>query len=131
MKKILLVALILLTVILSACGNKKTAEQPAPDIVSKDRGVDKMIYASPEHSCSCIVELEDVDGFMELKNTLDREDLMAVYGLMVENDKILIVRENTKVACYYAEKRHGHIPVIFLEGEYKGRRAYVPEKRLQ
>lgn len=129
--KLLTVALLLMAVILVGCGNKKSAEQPAPDVAPKNARVDKMIYATPEHSCSCIVEADDVEGLAELHGTVSKEKLAAVYGLMVEHGKILIVRENTKVACYYADKRQGYVPVIFFEGEYKGRRAYVPETRLQ
>jgi len=130
MKKILKVTLLIfLMLIISGCGKSKTAETLVP--VSKDKGVEKVINASIEHSCSCVTKKEDLDGLLDLRNTISKKELAVVYELMVEHGKILVIKENTKVSCYYAEEYRGYVPVVFFEGEYKGRRAYVPEKRLE
>lgn len=129
MKKFLTIALILASMLIVTGCKKDSAETLVP--VSKDKGVEKVINASIEHSCSCVTEKEDLDGLLDLRNTISKKELAVVYGLMVEHGKILVIKENTKVSCYYAEEYRGYVPVVFFEGEYKGRRAYVPEKRLE
>ena len=126
----LLIAMIL-TVIIPELRNL-IEEEIKMENIAPNVAEDKIIYASAEHSCSCIVEQEDVDGLIELVNTITKKEmLLAVYGLMAEHGKILVIKENTKAHCYYAEEHRGYVPVIFLDGKYKGRRVYVPMSRLE
>lgn len=98
--------------------------------VKISEATEKMIYASPKRSCSCIVEKEDVEGFIELIETDRKEELAIIYKLMLSHNKILLIERNTRVKAYETEEYRGFIPVVFMEGEYKGRRAYVMKKRL-
>lgn len=100
-----------------------------PQIVSasKSEGVERIIRASPQRSCTCVVNVEDIDTVMDAVKMKDE----LLYGLFVNLGTVIIVREDTRVSCYFSESYRGFVPVVFFEGEYKGRRVYVPEKRLQ
>lgn len=97
---------------------------------TKSYGTEKMIYASEQRSCSCAVNTEYIDTMAELVEMKETTKAAILYNVLTKEGKMLIVRSNTKVACYYSEAYRGFIPVIFMEGEYKGRRAYVPSNRL-
>ena len=122
MKKFLSIALIIAAMILAACG-RKISEQTS----SQSYREDKIIYASPERSCTCVVNMEDIDTVIEVAETRNA----MLYNVLVKTGKIILVRSDTKVACYYSEAYQGFVPVVFYEGEFKGRRAYVMSKRLE
>lgn len=90
-------------------------------------GVDRIIYANPDRSCTCVVNVEDIDKAVVVAN--ERNELL--YELLVEAGTLIVISEDTMVRCYYGEEYKEFVPVIFYEGEYKGRRAYVLKKRLQ
>ena len=87
----------------------------------KSVGIDRIIYASPERSCTCVVNAEDIDKAVAVAN--ERNELL--YELLVEAGTLIVIREDTLVRCYYGEEYQGFVPVIFYDGEFKGKRAYV------
>ena len=100
--------------------------------------IEKVVYASPERSCTCLVDTAAVDESVKMVGFTNNGHLKlaeVVYDSLVSDNKILLLKENTKVECYYSEKystSYGDfIPVIFLEGKFKGRRAYILSVRLQ
>lgn len=126
MKNILMIALLFAVMLLVGCGSKNPVETPEFQKLDKS-GVDRIIYASEQNACTCVLEFEDIDAVIEMlkeKNSLLYRDLLG-------KGKFLLIKNDTKVASYYAEEYRGFVPVIFMEGEYKGRRAYVLSNRLQ
>ena len=103
--------------------------------VSNSAEVERIIRASFERSCTCPVDIETVDKVIEIGEFAYNGGSLKVsemfYGALVNDDKILFIRNDTKVACYFSESYRVFVPVVFFEGEYKGRRAYVMENRLQ
>lgn len=96
---------------------------------SKNARVDKKIYASEDRSCTCVLEKGDIDLMIEIGER--KSALLLLYDKLIKEGKIILIREETAVACYYADEYRGFVPVIFMEGEYKGRRAYVLSNRLE
>lgn len=126
MKNILTVVLMFAVMLLAGCGSEKPVETPEFQKPDKN-GVDRIIYASEQNSCTCVLEFEDIDAVIEMleeKNSL-------LYHALLGKGKFLLIKNDTKVASYYAKEYRGFVPVIFMEGEYKGRRAYVLSSRLQ
>lgn len=140
MKKFLTVVLILAIILLVGCGEeKKVTERSELDSKSKSAGVDKMIYASPERSCTCPIDMESIDRLIEVAEFAksggasfeQRVAAGIIYDELVSSGKLILVRSNTKVACYYSEAYRNFVPVVFFEGEFKGKRAYVLMNRLE
>ena len=94
--------------------------------IKSSAGVDRIIYANPGRSCTCVVNVGDIDKAVAVAN--ERNELL--YELLVEAGTLIVVSEDTMVRCYYGEEYKGFVPVMFYEGEYKGKRAYVLAKRL-
>ena len=129
MRKIYIVTLIIAMMLIMGCNSGKKTEPKREDIEKQPYRTERMLYASEQKSCSCVIDTEVIDIMTELIEE-DKNKASMFYNILVKKGEILIVRKNTKVACYYSETYCGFIPVIFMEGEYKGRRAYVPPNRL-
>ena len=125
MKKILSVLLVFATIIFVGCGGEKPVEQVVP------YRTDKVIHATQKKTCTCLLEVESIDTFVALHEAGKSNEFAAFYASLLANGKILLIKEDTHVACYYSEEHLGFIPVVFYEGEYKGRRAYVLSNELK
>lgn len=127
MKRAVYTVVIIIAMLFVGCGKEKVTKQGDSFTNTQPYRVEKMIYASPQKSCSCVVDVEDIDTMIEIGETKNA----MLYNVLVKTGKILLVKSDTKVACYYSESYKNFVPVVFMEGEYKGRRAYVFPSRLE
>ena len=111
--KIFAVTMILFTALLVGCGKEKTVE-PATSYRA-----DKFIHATSAKSCTCFLDTNDVDTMAMLYEDEKYDEIRILYRYLVESDKLLLVREDTSVACYYSEEYRGYVPVVFYEGNLK------------
>ena len=98
-----------------------------PESVPKSEGLDRVIYATPQKICICVVDVSDIDTVVKFSRLKDE----TMYNLLNGTIDFFVIEDETKVRCYYGEEYKEFVPVIFYEGEYKGQRAYVLKKRLQ
>ena len=98
-----------------------------PESVPKSEGLDRIIRATPRKICACVVNVSDIDTVVKFSKLKDE----TVYNLLNSTIDFFVIEDETRVRCYYGEEYKKFVPVIFYEGEYKGRRAYVLKKRLQ
>lgn len=87
---------------------------------------EKMIYASGQRSCLCIIDAGDIDGFLEAAHRKDG----AYIDAMLARGKAFAVKRNTRVICSDSKIHSGIVFVTFLEGEYEGMHAYTFAKRV-
>ena len=87
----------------------------------------KTIYASTQRSCFCIINLQDVEGFLDAAKRKD----VAYIDAMLANGKAFVIKRNTRVLCSDSGAYEGIVFVTFLEGEHTGERAYTFKKRVQ
>ena len=126
MKKILIFALVVASVILVGCGNQPGVSLNGNDI-ELAKFTERNVYASEERSCFCVVNKDDISAMLD---AAERKDAKYLDDMLVDG-RAFVVRELTKVKCSNTEVRRGIVLVNFLEGEFKGRWAYTFSKRVR